>query len=105
MRVILEPIDSQAAMLADTYQVFTSAFNQAVDIGWQSDVSNATKLHYLTYYPVKAAHPTLVSDLVNQARVKAAEALRSAFALRKDAERTVSKPQSPSCPPRYNKNT
>lgn len=105
MRVILEPIDSQAAMLADTCQVFTSAFNQAVDIGWQSDVSNATKLHYLTYYPVKAAHPTLVSDLVNQARVKAAEALRSAFALRKDAERTVSKPQSPSCPPRYNKNT
>jgi len=37
--------------------------------------------------------------------VKAAEALRSAFALRKDAERTVSQPQSHAGPPRYNKNT
>jgi IS605 OrfB family transposase len=105
MRVILEPTDSQAAILADTCAVFTSAFNQAVDIGWQADVSNATKLHYLAYYPVKATHPTLVSDLINQARVKAAEALRSAFALRKKAERIVSQPQSPACPPRYNTNT
>jgi transposase len=105
MRVILEPTDSQAGILTDTCQVFTSAFNQAVDIGWQADVSNATKLHYLAYYPVKAAHPTLVSDLINQARVKAAEALRSAFVLRKDAERTVSQPQSSACPPRYNTNT
>jgi putative transposase len=103
--VILEPTDSQAAILADTCEVFTSAFNQAVDIGWQADVSNATKLHYLAYYPVKAKHPTLVSDLINQARVKAAEALRSAFALRKDAERTISQPESHACPPRYNKNT
>src|SRR2546422_6986207 len=94
MRVMLEPTASQATILADTSAVFTSAFNQAVDIGWQADVSNATKLHYLAYYPVKAAHPTLVSDLINQARVKAAEALRSAFALRKDAACPVSKPHS-----------
>jgi len=103
--VILEPTETQAAILTDTCEVFTSAFNQAIDIGWQADVSNATKLHYLAYYPVKAAHPTLVSDFVNQARVKAAEALRSAFTLRKDPDRIVSKPQSVSCPPRYNKNT
>ncbi len=63
------------------------------------------RLHYLAYYPVKAAHPTLVSDLINQARVKAAEALRSAFALRKDVARTVSQPQSDACPPRYNTHT
>lgn len=102
---MLEPTDSQAAILVDTCEVFTSAFNQAVDLGWKADISNATKLHYLAYYPVKAKHPTLVSDLVNQARVKAAEALRSAFTLRKDVERTVSQPQSTTCPPRYNKNT
>ena len=102
---MLEPTDFQAAILADTGEVFTSAFNHAVDIGWNADVSNATKLHYLAYYPVKAAHPTLVSDLINQARVKAAEALRSAFALRKDVTRTVSQPSSTGCPPRYNKNT
>ena len=102
---MLEPTDTQAAILIDTCTVFTSAFNQAVDIGWQAEVSNATKLHYLAYYPVKETHPTLVSDLINQARVKAAEALRSAFTLRKDTTRSVSKPHSLACPPRYNKNT
>jgi IS605 OrfB family transposase len=102
---MLEPTEAQSAMLTETCAVFTSAFNQAVDIGWQAEVSNATKLHYLAYYPVKAAHPLLVSDLINQARVKAAEALRSAFTLRKDATRSVSKPQSLSCPPRYNTHT
>ena len=105
MRVILEPTTSQAERLVDTSAVFTSAFNQAVDIGWKADVSNATKLHYLAYYAVKTVHPTLVSDLLNQARVKAAEALRSALALRKGVARTVSQPQSLACPPRYNKNT
>lgn len=105
LRVMLEPTDSQAVMLTETCAVFTSAFNQAVNLGWHADISNATQLHYLAYYPVKAAHPLLVSDLINQARVKAAEVLRSAFTLRKDATRTVSKPQSSACPPRYNKNT
>lgn len=102
---MLEPTDSQAAILTDTSVAFTSAFNQAVDIGWQAEEGNATKLHYLAYYPVKRGHPTLVSDLINQARVKAAEALRSTFALRTHADRTVSQPCSTACPPRYNKNT
>lgn len=105
IRVLLEPTASQATILAETSAVFTSAFNQAVALGWQADVSNATKLHYLAYYAVKAAHPLLVSDLINQARVKAAEALRSAFALRKDPRRRVSMPQSAACPPRYNTHT
>lgn len=105
IRVILEPTDSQTALLADTCEVFTSAFNQAVDIGWQADVGNAIRLHYLAYYLLKYRHPTLVSDLINQARVKAAEALRSVFTLRQDKKRTVSQPQSHHCPPRYNKHT
>ncbi|HEY3232385.1 MAG TPA: transposase [Roseiflexaceae bacterium] len=46
-----------------------------------------------------------MSDLINQARVKAAEALRSAFTLRKDAKRTVRMPHSDACPPRYNVHT
>jgi putative transposase len=73
-------------------------------LGCEANLSNATKLHYLAYYPVKTDHPTLVSDLVNQARVKAAEALRSAFILRKGG-RKVSMPQSAACPPRYNVHT
>jgi len=104
IRVRLTPAPAQAETLAETLQHFTSAFNQAVRIGWEARVSNATKLHYLAYYPVKSEHPTLVSDLINQARVKAAEALRSAFALQKQG-RKVSRPVSDACPPRYNNHT
>ena len=101
---LLDPSPEQADILADTCQVFTSALNQAAAIGWVARISNKTKLHYEAYYAVKAAHPTLVSDLVNQSRIKAAEALRSAFALQKKG-RKVSQPTSHFCPPRYNKNT
>jgi len=104
IRVLLQPSAAQADALAETVHRFTSAFNHAARMGWDEGVSNATKLHYLAYYPVKAAHPTLVSDLINQARVKAAEALRST-ATRKRAGRAVSCPQSTSCPPRYNLHT
>jgi IS605 OrfB family transposase len=104
IRLQLTPSPAQAELLAETQRQFTSAFNQAVQVGWDAAVSNATRLHYLVYYPLKAAHPTLVSDLINQARVKAAEALRSAFALHK-VGRKVSMPSSPACPPRYNVHT
>jgi IS605 OrfB family transposase len=104
IRLRLTPAPVQAEVLAETTRQFTHAFNQAAQIGWEARVSNATTLHYLAYYPVKSEHPTLVSDLINQARVKAAEALRSAFALQKQG-RKVSMPVSDACPPRYNKNT
>ena len=83
-----------------TSQQFTQAFNLFVQIGWQANVSNATKLHFLAYYPVRDAFPELNSNLTNTARAKAAEALRSAFALRQDAYRTVSMPHAAACPPR-----
>lgn len=102
MRLTPSPI--QAETLAETARQFTSAFNQTVSVGWKTGIGNATKLHYLTYYPVKADHPTLVSDLIVQARIKAAEALRSAFALRTH-NRKVSMPVSDACPPRYNLHT
>ncbi len=105
IRLQLEPSPTQADALAETSRQFTSAFNQAVLLGWEADLCNATKLHYLTYYPVKTDHPTLVSDLIVQARMKAAEVLRSAFTLRKDRSRTVSMPQAAACPPRYNLHT
>ncbi len=104
IRLQLTPSPAQADVLAETSRQFTSAFNQALRIGWAADVGNATKLHYLTYYQVKTDHPTLVSDLIVQARMKAAEALRSAFAVRKKG-RTVGMPESRACPPRYNRHT
>ena len=54
---------------------------------------------------MRDALPDLNSNLTNTARAKAAEALRSAFRLRKDQRRTVSMPRSDACPPRYNLHT
>lgn len=104
VRVILKPSPEQAAILAETLRQFTSAFNHAVAIGWRDGVKNATKLHYITYREAKALHPFLVSDLIIQARVKAAEALTSAATLLRKG-RVVSMPVSQACPPRLNKNT
>jgi putative transposase len=104
IRIHLTPSPIQADALAETSRQFTAAFNQFVKLGWSNGVSNATKLHFLAYYAVRDALPDLNSNLANTARSKAAEALRSAFALRKQA-RKVSMPQSSSCPPRYNLHT
>src|SRR6266542_604931 len=104
IRLRLTPSLAQADALTETSRLFTAAFNQFVMLGWDAGVSNATKLHYLAYYPVRSELPTLNSNLINTARAKAAEAIESAFALRK-AERKVSMPVSVACPPRYNVHT
>src|SRR5262245_20617884 len=100
----LQPSPIQAAALVETSRQFTAAFNLFVEFGWCERVSNATKLHFLAYYAVRQALPELNSNLTNTARAKAAEALRSAFSLRKEWER-VSQPHSDACPPRYNLHT
>ena len=105
IRVHLQPSPAQADALKETSRQFTAAFNLFVRLGWQQGASNATKLHFLAYYPVRDALPDLNSNLTNTARAKAAEALRSAFALRNDLSRKVSMPQSAACPPRYNIHT
>src|SRR6266498_1823012 len=105
IRIQLQPSPAQADALAETSRQFTAAFNQFVDLGWSNSVSNATKLHFLAYYPVRDTLPALNSNLTNTARAKAAEALRSAFTLRLDPKRTVSMPRSNACPPRYNLHT
>jgi IS605 OrfB family transposase len=92
------------ASLTETSRLFTEAFNQFARLGWDAKVANATKLHYLAYYPVRASLPTLNSNLINTARAKAAEALRSAFAVQEQG-RKVRMPQSDACPPRYNVHT
>src|SRR5262249_34334245 len=94
IRIHLQPSPAQAAALAETTRQFTAAFNLFVEMGWANGVSNATKLHFLAYYPVRTALPDLNSNLTNTARAKAAEALRSAFTLRKDLSRNVSMPRS-----------
>src|SRR5262245_33293947 len=105
IRIQLQPSPRQADALAETSRQFTQAFNLFTRLGWDADVCNATKLHFLAYYTVRDALPALNSNLTNTARAKAAEALRSVFTLRKDAAHTVRMPQSDACPPRYNVHT
>jgi putative transposase len=91
IRLELTPSPTQADSLAQTSRLFTAAFNRFVELGWEEGVSNATKLHYLAYYTVRSVLPSLNSNLINTARAKAAEAIKSAFALQK-RKRTVSMP-------------
>jgi putative transposase len=104
IRLKLTPSPAQADALTETSRLFTQAFNRFVAIGWEAGVSNATKLHYLAYYPVRSELSALNSNLIKTARAKAAEAIKSAFALR-TLERKVSMPLSEACPPRYNMHT
>jgi putative transposase len=102
--VRLDPSPLQVDALAGTSRLFTAAFNAVAAYGWEHGEKNGVRLHHATYYPLKAEHPTLVSDLHIQARMKATEAVKSALALQKKGRR-VSCPHSAACPPRYNLHT
>ena len=100
----LTPSTAQAGLLAETSRLFTAACNAVCRVGGEQQITNGVALHHATYYPTQANYPTLVSDLLVQARVKATEAVKSASTLQK-AGRTVGMPQSDACPPRYNLHT
>ena len=125
VRIQLHPTPDQAQALQDTLTQFTQAFNTVCAYGWQHKEKNGVKLHHATYYNTKEACPGLVSDLLIQARVKATEALKSAFTWQKRHEALYAKkeasakkrgkplakftpvkmPQSKLCPVRYNVHT
>ncbi len=94
----------QRRVLAETSSQFTHAFNMVACYGWQSHEKNGVRLHHATYYQAKAQASGLVSDLIIQARVKATEALASAFTRLKNG-RKANQPRSKFCPPRYNVKT
>jgi putative transposase len=104
VRLLLEPTEEQAESLKLTIEQFTACFNEVCKVGWQSNQNNGVNLHHATYKSLKGNYPDLVSDLIIQARVKAVEALASAFTLRKNG-RKVNQPQSILCPARYNDHT
>jgi putative transposase len=125
VRIQLHPTREQAMALDETLAQFTAAFNAVCRYGWQHREKNGVRLHHATYYETKAACPGLVSDLLIQARVKAAETLKSAFTWQKKhlasyqkrvararnkgkpspTFKPVKMPQSLLCPPRYNEKT
>ncbi len=104
VRLPLTVAPEQAIVLSETCRQFTEAFNAVCGVGWDADEKNGVKLHHLTYRSLKEQLPDLVSDLHIQARVKATEAVKSAFTRRKQGRKT-SCPHSSACPPRYNVHT
>lgn len=104
VRLKLLPLPSQSPILTETAQLFTAAYNEVCRIGWRNEETNGVRLHHLTYRNLKAAIPTLLSNLQIQARVRATETLRSTMA-RKRSGKLVSCPKSRRCHPRYGKDT
>ncbi len=125
IKIQLHPTPEQATALRETLRQFTEAFNAVCTYGWQQREKNGVRLHHATYRETKAAFPGLVSDLLIQARVKATEALKSAFTWKAKHEasypqkvatalkrgqpvptfKSLKCPQSQSCPIRYNEHT
>lgn len=109
VRVLLQTTPEQSEALLRTAKQFTEVFNSVCALGWRLREGGAYSLQKFCYHENKAAWPGLVSDLHIQCLHKAAESLKSAFALQKSKNvkpgREVGCPQSTLCPPRYNRHT
>ena len=100
IRLQLNTTQPQNEALKQTLNQFTKAFNFVCEHGWLNSEKNGIDLHKATYYPLREALVDLPAQLICAARVKATEALKSAFA-RVLAKRKTSQPKSVLCPVRY----
>jgi putative transposase len=125
VRIQLHPTQEQATQLDETVKQFTEVFNAVCAYGWYHHEKNGVKLHHATYYQLREQFPQLNANVLIQARIKATEALKSAFtwkvkqevaypkkvakALKKGKPvpkfKPVRCPRSPFCPVRYNERT
>jgi IS605 OrfB family transposase len=83
----------EEALLTETLVASRDCFNTVAEHGWTQGEKNGVALHRATYYPLRAKHPALPAQLVIAARMKATEALKSAFARRNKGQK-VSAPTS-----------
>jgi putative transposase len=104
IKLKLNTTQAHEQALKQTLSEFTQAFNFVCEYGWANSEKNGVKLHHATYYTLKELCKGLVSDLIVQARMKATEAVKSAFA-RKKSGRKATQPRSSLCPARYNIHT
>jgi putative transposase len=79
----LQVTAEQDEVLTRTLSASRECFNAVAALGWERSEKNGVTLHQLTYAKLRKAHPDLPSQLVISARMKATEALKSAFALQK----------------------
>jgi IS605 OrfB family transposase len=99
IRLQLRPSDRETLALCQTIERYTWSFNAVCRYGWEQKLTNGVELHKATYYEHRL-ETGLPSQLVCAARVKAAEALKSAKALNRKGN-TVNCPTSKRCPIRY----
>ncbi len=104
IRIRLNADKTTAEVLEKTISDYTWAFNDVCKYGWSNKVKSGGKLHDATYYLHRSC-TQLPAQLVCSARVKATEALKSAFALSKKKLKgkkvKVSCPTSKKCSIRY----
>ena len=91
IRVQLKTTPEQAQTLLATMQQFTGAFNEVCSYGWNHRQKNGVALHHATYYTLRAAYPELNANVLIQARLKATEALKSAFTWKERHEKAYPK--------------
>ena len=82
VRLKLHPTPEQATALCETQTMVRYCFDTVAAYGWEQGVKNGVALHKATYYPLREKYPSVPAQLVCAARVKATEALASAFALK-----------------------
>jgi putative transposase len=104
IRIQLQLDQKQRHALDETGKQFTDVFNAVCAYGWQQSEKNGVRLHHATYYQMREQYPHLNANVLIQARIKATEALKSAFD-RKAKGRKVGQPQSKRSPIRYNERT
>jgi IS605 OrfB family transposase len=83
----LQVTPEQDEILSATLSASRECFNAVAALGWERKEKNGITLHHATYRGLREAHPELPSQLVISARMKATEALKSAFALQKKGKK------------------
>jgi putative transposase len=85
--VRLQLTPERDAILSATLSASCACINAVAPLGWQRREKNGVTLHHATDDDMRKAHPDLPSQLVISARMKATEALRSAFALQRKGKK------------------
>jgi IS605 OrfB family transposase len=83
IRFALKPEREQVDALLETIRQHSECFNAVTAHGWAHREKNGVRLHHATYYGLRGRFPDLPSQLVIAARVRATEALKSAFSRKK----------------------
>src|SRR4028118_420325 len=99
IRIKLDTSEETAYILTQTIEQYTWSFNTTCQYGWDNNIKNGSELHKATYYEHRSI-TKLPAQLVCAARVKATEALKSAFAIKKKGG-SVTCPESALTPIRY----